>query len=164
MPKPKNKRHFLELLTEFAKLQLAGNIPFWGTYIGYAFFDKVMHFPEFAGLAAASILANMVFFVVDDQWVFTSDRGHRAKRKTKVEVVKFIIFMSFSAFLNLMLTHSLSKFAGITPYYGQFISAAVFTLWTFAGLRFWVFAPPRHHGIIPPKRTVRRNGRTAKVS
>lgn len=164
MTKTKKKRHFLELLTEFAKLQLAGNIPFWGTYIGYAFFDKVMHFPEFAGLAAAAVLANMVFFVVDDQWVFTSDRGRRARRKTRIEVIKFIAFISFSAFLNLMLTHSLSQFAGITPYYGQFISAAVFTLWTFLGLRFWVFAPPRHHSLIQPKQTVRRHRRTAKSS
>lgn len=153
--KTKKKKNFIELVTEFAKLQLAGNIPFWGTYFGYMLFDKVFGWTEFSALAVATILANTLFFIVDDKWVFANTRG---KRKNPNEVLKFIVFMSFNALLNFSLTFALLNYLGLTPYIGQFISAAVFTVWTFVGLRFWVFAPPRHHTLFAP-RTKRKKPR-----
>jgi len=158
--KTNSQNSFIILLTEFAKLQLAGNIPFWGTYFGFMLFDKVLHFDEFSGLIIATVLANFLFFIVDDQWVFSEGRDRAHGKKTKVEIVKFVAFIAFSAFLSIMLVHSLSIFADISPYYGQFISGAVFTLWTFAGLRFWVFAPSKHHGLIVTRPVAKRR-RTA---
>lgn len=158
MPK-RNKKRFIELITEFAKLQLAGNIPFWGTYLGFMFFDKVMHLEELTGLAIATVASNIVFFIVDDKWVFTSKRGSQSQRKGRSEILKFVIFMSFNALLSLVLTHSWSEFLGITPYIGQFITGGVLTLWIFAGLRFWVFSPPHHHGLFPPKRRLDKRRR-----
>lgn len=151
----KNKKRFVELTTEFAKLQLAGNIPFWGTYLGFLFFDKAMHLPELTGLTIATVASNIIFFIVDDQWVFTSKRGPKSQRKSRYEIVKFIIFMSASAIISLVLTSTWSTYFGITPYIGQFITGGFMTFWTFSGLRFWVFAPPRHHGLFPPKRKLR---------
>ncbi len=162
MTNKKDKRKtFLALLTEFAKLQLAGNIPFWGTYLGYTFLDKVGHVPELPALTFATVVANGLFFIIDDQWVFSTRRGRRGNKKTSIEAVKFIIFISFNATLNLFIVHGLSVFANISPYIGQFISATLSTVWVFTGLRFWVFAPPRHHGLLPPKRTARRGRHAA---
>jgi putative flippase GtrA len=59
--------------------------------------------------------------------------------------------MSLSALLVFNITWQLYTLLGISTYIGQFISAALSTLWTFIGLRFWVFAPPRHHGLVPPR-------------
>lgn len=142
--KTKIKKSRIELLIEFIKLQLAGNIPFWGTYGGFALLDQVFKLPHFYALAIPTILANALFFVVDDKWVFANARG---KRKSPYEVVKFMIFMSFSALLLFVITYSLEQYFGITPYLGQFISGFFATAWTFIGLRFWVFAPPHHHRI-----------------
>lgn len=157
--KQKQKKNYAKLITEFAKLQLAGNIPFWGTLLSLAFFTKVLGWSdEISAYAAATVLANTLFFIVDDKWVFTDGR---AGRKSHYEIIKFIIFMSFSAFLNFSLTYILYTTLDVSLYIGQFISAAVFTLWTFFGLRFWVFAPPRHHGLFAPKQTTKSRRKTA---
>lgn len=144
------KRKALIVLTwEFVKLQLAGNVPFWGTYLLYLLFDKGLSMEKFHALLIATVIANALFFIIDDKWVFTSTKR---KRKTTVEVMRFIIFMSISAVLVFNITWQLYVMFNISPYIGQFIAAGASTLWTFVGLRFWVFAPPRHHGLIPPKK------------
>lgn len=148
------RKHLIQLLTQFAKLQLAGNIPFWGTYLGFMLLDKVFHMPEFQALAIATVIANVLFFIVDDKWVFADTNGRHG---SKYEAVKFAVFISISAIVVFAITNALSHFGGISPYIGQFISAGISTIWTFAGLRFWVFAPPRHHGLFSHTKTTRRS-------
>lgn len=149
----KKKQHLVGLVTEYAKLQLASNIPFWGTYFGFALLEGIFHMPSFWALAIPTVLSNIVFFIIDDKWVFANSRG---KRKSPFEIVKFVIFMSFSAMVVFAITYSLEQFLNITPYLGQFISGFAASLWTFLGLRFWVFAPPRHHGLTIILRKQRR--------
>lgn len=144
----KKQGAYRSLGVQFIKLQIAGNIPFWGTYLLFALFDKVFLVDVVLALFTATVIANSVFFYVDDRWVFADTRG---KRKTTTEIVKFIVFMSFSAVFSFFITWQLHEQFGLTPYIGQFITAAFATFLTFAGLRFWVFAPPRHHGLIPPR-------------
>lgn len=138
----KQKKSIIRLITEYAKLQLASNIPFWGTFIGFAILYEVFHLPSFYALAIPTVLSNLLFFIVDDKWVFANSRG---RHKSAYEILKFIIFMSISAIVVFMMTLSLEMYLDITPYIGQFISGFAASLWTFLGLRFWVFAPP-HHG------------------
>jgi putative flippase GtrA len=141
MPKTKSKkRKALDLSWEFVKLQIAGNIPFWGTYIINATLDKGFNTDKFQALLIGTILSNVLFFIVDDRWVFSRTRN---KRKTGNEVLKFIVFMSFSALLTFNITWQLYSTLGVSTYIGQFISAALSIIWTFVGLRFWVFAPAR---------------------
>ena len=144
-----NRKKLIQLITQFAKLQLAGNIPFWGTYFGFMALDKIFGMPEFQALAIATVAANALFYIVDDKWVFADTGG---RHTSKYEAVKFAIFISASAIVVFMITNALSMFGGISPYIGQFISAGLSTIWTFAGLRFWVFAPPHHHGLYVPKK------------
>lgn len=137
--KRKQKKSYLHLLTEFAKLQLAGYIPFWGKYLGFAFFDNFTPVPTFYALLIPMVLANIIFFYVDDKWVFSHPAG---KRKTNVEAAKFIVFILLSEIFVLAITYGLLFFADITPYIGQFISGFIMAIWTFFGLRFWVFNSP----------------------
>lgn len=146
--KQKKRKAILQLLWEFIKLQLAGNIPFWGTYLLFTLLDKVFYVDHFQALLVATIAANALFFFVDERWVFNNNRK---KRKTTTEIWRFVVFMSISALITFNITWQLDQVLHISPYIGQFISAALSTLWTFTGLRFWVFAPPRHHGLIAPK-------------
>lgn len=142
--KLKPKKDLVQLGAEFIKLQIAGNIPFWGTYAGFALLEGVFMWPHFYALALPTILSNILFFVIDDKWVF---KNNKKARKSSYEVIKFMIFMTFSAFLIFVCTYSLHHYLGISPYIGQFISGIFASLWTFVGLHFWVFAPPRHHAL-----------------
>lgn len=150
--KQRKKPFALTLGWQFIKLQIAGNIPFWGTYIVNAVLDKAFNVDSFHALLVATVLANALFFIVDDRWVFSDTRG---TRKAAPETIKFIIFMSLSALLTFNITWQLNQVLGISTYIGQFISAALSITWTFVGLRFWVFAP----GQQPAKKRARRASR-----
>jgi putative flippase GtrA len=137
----KIKRQFtFSNLIQFVKLQLAGNILFWGTYIGFFLLHEIALWPEFAALATASIIAHILFFIADSEWVF-DEKGQR--RKTPGELIRFIIFMGINYFINLGIIAGLSHYFAITPYIGQFVAALFFTFWTFIGLKYWVFRKPR---------------------
>lgn len=140
MPKTKKKKttFALSLGWEFIKLQIAGNIPFWGTYLMNAMLDKGLGVDKFQALLVSTVLANALFFIVDDRWVFGNNRGNR---KASAGIWKFVVFMSLSALLTFNITWQLYTTFGISTYIGQFISAALSIIWTFVGLRFWVFAP-----------------------
>jgi putative flippase GtrA len=154
MSKTKSKkRKALNLGWEFIKLQVAGNIPFWGTYLINLGLDKSFSVDKYQALLVATVLANALFFVVDDKWVFSSTKG---KRKTSSEIWKFVIFMSLSALLTFNITWLLYSAFGISIYVGQFISAALSILWTFIGLRFWVFAPSKTSRRAKTRRSFRR--------
>lgn len=153
----KQKRPYLQLLTEFAKLQLAGYIPFWGKYLGFAFFDNFTPLPTFYALLIPMVLANIVFFYVDDKWVFS--HPHR-QRKNTYEAVKFALFILLSELVVLGITYGLYNFAQITPYIGQFISGFIMAIWTFVGLRFWVFNTSRKTSQAKTRRRKARSRRT----
>lgn len=137
----KQKKSLWQNVLQFIKLQLAGNILFWGTYVGYAFADNVLHNRTWLALAIPSILAHVVFFVVDKNWVFSDETG---KRKTMGEIVRFVSFMGINYFLGLGIVLGMERYFGITPYVGQFISGLFFALWVWFGLKFWVFRHARH--------------------
>lgn len=136
----KKQGTFRSLGVQFIKLQIAGNIPFWGTYLLFALFDKVFYVDVVLALFVATILANGVFFIVGDRWVFATTRS---KRKTASELLKFVVFTSFTAVLSFFITWQMHEILAVTPYIGQFITAAFMMFVTFVGLRFWVFAAPR---------------------
>lgn len=134
------KQFTLSNFIQFIKLQLAGNVLFWGTYIGFFVFREVLHWPELTSLATASVIAHILFFIVDSEWVF-DEKGER--RKTPGELTRFIIFMGLNYFINIGIISSLSYYLHVTPYIGQFVAALFFTFWTFIGLKYWVFRKPK---------------------
>jgi putative flippase GtrA len=136
----KIKRQFtVPNLIQFIKLQLAGNILFWGTYIGFFVLHELLDMPEISALALASIVAHVLFFIADSEWVFAKS----GERKSRGEITRFIIFMGINYFINLGIITGLSHYFDITPYIGQFIAALFFTFWTFIGLKYWVFRRPK---------------------
>lgn len=136
------KQFTLANLIQFIKLQLAGNILFWGTYIGFFLLHELAHWPELTALATASVIAHALFFIADSEWVF-DEKGKR--RKSPGELTRFVIFMGINYFINLGIIYGLSYYFDITPYIGQFIAGLFFTFWTFIGLKYWVFAEAHRH-------------------
>lgn len=155
MAKRKNKSR-LKLFIEFIKVQIAGNLLFWVTYIAYALFDYGARIPYPVSFIMATIAGNIVFFLVDRQWIYNEHNGRRKKSR---EIFRFIVFMTVNFFLNIAIVHYLHQFFHISPYIGQFIAAAFFTVWTFLGLHFWVFHPDhtRHPALTYTRR--KRYGR-----
>lgn len=136
---PKKKKHSkLKTLIEFLKVQVAGNVLFWVTYLSFFVFDKVAYIPYPVSFVMATITGNIVFFLIDRHWIY-NENGR--KRKSSQEIFRFIVFMIVNFFLNIFIVHALNQYFGISPYVGQFAAAAFFTVWTFLGLHFWVFQP-----------------------
>lgn len=141
----KIKKHLtLKNIVQFIKLQLAGNVLFWGTYVGYFLLENILQWPDLRALVIASIVAHIAFFVVDKEWVFNSDTG---SEKTTGEVMRFAVFMGLNFFINLAIITGVERYFGITPYIGQFIAALFFTFWTYFGLKLWVF-DTHHHSLL----------------
>lgn len=158
MPK-KQKRSWVTLVLEFIKLQVAGNILTIGTLLGTFVGDKILNQRALPSLIVASILAHILFFIVDRDWVF----NEKGRPRSRAEVWRFIIFMAFNFFLNILLVHLFRYTAfveaaaewvhaqwpwissSVEIYIAQLLSGLVFTLWVFIGLRFWVFRPTWHH-------------------
>ncbi len=136
--KKAQKKRWFKPFIEFIKVQIAGNVLFWVTYLSYFVFDSLASVPYPISFIMATITGNIVFFMVDRHWIYNS---HNGKRKSSREVSRFIIFMTLNFFLNIFIVQALNDYLGISPYIGQFIAAAFFTVWTFLGLHFWVFHP-----------------------
>lgn len=129
---------------EFVKLQLAGNILFWGTYIGYFLLFELAGWGYMEALVTASLVSHFFFFIANKEWVFEDETG---KRKTSVEAVRFALFMGLNFFINIAIITGLQQYFDISPYIGQFISAFFFTIWSFIGLKYWVFRDVKHSGL-----------------
>lgn len=140
----KQKKSLIKLAVEFVKLQLAGNVLFWGTLGGTFVFNSLLGWAELSSLVVASLIAHALFFIVDKQWVFADKKG---RRKTNTEITRFVLFMGFNYFLNLAIIQALITYTPLNVYTSQFVSALFFTAWNFLGLRFWVFQVPEHHAI-----------------
>lgn len=149
------KKSFLKFVVEFIKLQLAGNILFWVTYAGYFVLHGLVGWSDIPALATASLSAHLLFFIANKEWVFDDKTG---KRKTSSEIIRFVLFMTLSYFINLGIVTGLDSYFGITPYIGQFVAGLFFAVWNFVGLRFWVFQEMHHHAITvkAPKSLKRR--------
>ena len=143
---------------EFIRLQLAGNVLFWGTLGGSLLLHEVFGVREIVAVAIASAVFHVVFFMLDKHWVFSTKTG---KQKTQSEVVRFVIFMGLNYFLNLGLIqlllvgmsgtslsgHMLTLFGAsfeLDLVIAQLFASAFFAFWSWLGLKYWVFRHVRH--------------------
>lgn len=156
----KQKKSLIKIAIEFVKLQVAGNILFWGTYIGFFGLRELADWSTITALATASILAHILYFVADKEWVFSDKTG---RRKTSDELSRFILFMGLNYFINLGIIAWLDSYFGITPYIGQFISGLFFTVWSFVGLRYWVFHEAKRQPAITVYRLKTKERRRVRI-
>lgn len=165
----RKKQTWTQILVEFLKAQIAGNVLFLGTMLGFFVGEKLLNAPEIPSLIVASILANIAFFFVNRELVFTAN----GKRRTVGEVFRFIALMVFNMLVYTALTSMIANGIALTFeegaavehrfYFAQVLSAMIFSVWTYVGLKFWVFAPAkpharasRHHALTIEKRRGKR--------
>ena len=139
-------------------MQLSGNVLFWGTIVGSIVLHEVLGVGKIWSVAIASAVFHVVFFLLDKHWVFSTKTG---KNKTQKEIVRFVIFMGLNYFLNLgliqLLLTLLSETAlssvqmtmigttfDIDLVVAQLLASAFFAVWSWLGLKYWVFRHARH--------------------
>lgn len=137
----RTKKKLWKAIVQFIKLQLAGNILFWGTYISYAVGHELLGWNSMLSIVIGSLAAHVLFFIANKNWVFDTKTG---KRKSAQELVRFILFMGLNFFINLGIVTGLETYFDITPYVGQFVAGAFFAVWSYMGLKFWVFRSGQH--------------------
>lgn len=162
MTAKKQNKKLPALAVEFVKLQLSANILFWGTIGGLFLLYEIAGWGQTIALATASIVAHILFFLVNKEWVFDDITG---KRKTSREIVRFVLFMGLNYIINLGIVTGLGYYFGLNPYLGQVVAALFFTVWNFVGLKYWVFQDTKHHGLrigyAKVKKGVKRHARRA---
>lgn len=84
---------------------------------------------------AANVFGWSVNYALQRFWVFGRDMPARRR----IHVSERYIFITLVDFLLDYLIVAGLRGAGLTPYLGQFVSAAFMTIWNYYWYRFWVF-------------------------
>lgn len=131
MAKKKKKNE----LTRIAEYMISGGAYFWSGYATYGFIDKVLGGTFFWAKSIATLTGWTVNYLLQRYWVFKNPK--LAKHQTEV-TSRYIIITLVDFVLDYLIVYYLKQ-AGITPYIGQFVSSAFFTVWNYVWYRFWVF-------------------------
>lgn len=137
----KQKREVLRI-TEYL---VSGGAYFWSGYAMFFVGDKVLHLNLWWAKLAANLFGWTVNYILQRYWVFNNSK----LAKHQLDVTRRYLFITAVNFIiDYFIVRSL-KMVGISPYIGQFISAAFFTFWNYIWYRLWVFPEkfPRHKRI-----------------
>ena len=126
------KRH--KLITQAAEYLISGGVYFWVGYLVFALLWSGLGWSLWWAVIVSNLIGWIVNYLLQRYWVF---KGSQLGSKTSL--TSRYIFITLADFLlNYLILYGLRR-AGLTPYIGQFISAAFFTVWNYFWYRFWVF-------------------------
>ncbi len=122
-------------LRRFTEYMISGGAYFWSGYLVFFFIDKGLGMTFFWAKSISTLVGWSVNYALQRYWVFKNPE--LAKHKTQVTSrYTFITLVNFV--LDYLIVFGL-KTIGITPYIGQFISSAFFTVWNYLWYKYWVF-------------------------
>lgn len=132
MAKQKKKTSELRRFTEY---MISGGAYFWSGYLVFFFIDKGLGMAFFWAKSISTLVGWLVNYVLQRYWVFKNPE--LAKHKTQVTGrYTFITLLDFV--LDFLIVYGL-KLVGVSPYIGQFVSSAFFTVWNYAWYKYYVF-------------------------
>lgn len=134
--KKKQKRE----IRRFGEYMISGGAQFWSGYIAFALFDAVFGISFWWAKSLAYFLGVTVNYLLERFWVFRVKNITRKQIETTAGKFYFLMFVNF--LIDLGIVGGLREI-GITPYIGQFISSAFFTVWNWLLFTLWVFAKKR---------------------
>ena len=124
------------VLTQAIEYLVSGGIYFW---VGFGVFALLWSGFGWS-LWWASVTSNFVGWITNyllqRYWVF--DNPNLKRHQTQV-TSRYIFITAVDFVLNYFILLGLRRGFHISPYIGQFISAAFFTGWNYFWYRFWVF-------------------------
>lgn len=125
-----------KVLTQLAKYLFTGGIYFWVGYLSFALLWSAWGWSLFWAAIVSNFIGWIANFLMQRYWVFNNPA--LSKHRTQVTSRYFILTL-FNFGLNYLILLALRKSYNITPYIGQFVSAAFFTVWNYFWYRYWVF-------------------------
>lgn len=131
--------------TQLIEYLVAGGAFFWSGYFSFALFYSVFGWPLFIAKQSANLIGLLVNYVLEDQWVFKHNKSKKTYDRRRTGRYVVITLINFG--IDYLIVAELKQ-RGISPYIGQFVSAAFFTVWNFVWYKYWVFAqhPSRKRG------------------
>ncbi len=136
--KTKNRK----VVVQFIEYMISGGAYFWSGYLAFAFLYgnadsswPSLHWNLWWSTIVSNVFGWTVNFILQRFWVFNNKalKGHQTQVTTRYIIITLVDFV-----LNYFILYALKQ-VGITPYIGQFISSAFFTVWNWFWYKFWVF-------------------------
>jgi putative flippase GtrA len=122
-------------IKRFTQYMVSGGAYFWSGYLVYFFIDKGLGLAFFWAKSVSTLAGWTVNYVLQRYWVFKNPE--LAKHQTQVTGrYTFITLLDFV--LDFLIVYGL-KLVGISPYIGQFVSSAFFTVWNYFWYKYYVF-------------------------
>jgi putative flippase GtrA len=130
-------------ITRIVEYVVTGGAWFWSGYAMFALCYSVVGLDIVSSKIISYIFGLMVNFTLQRFWVFADssspkDAGRIGGRYVILAAVNLGIDTGIVWLLNRM---------GITPYLGQFVSAAFFTVWNYVWYKLWVFTRGKRPGV-----------------
>ena len=115
----KSQAREVKRITEYL---VSGGAYFWSGYVAFFIGDQIFHLNLWWAKLAANLIGWTVNYILQRYWVFNNPK----LAKHQLDVTKRYIAITLVNFmLDYLIVRSL-KSIGISPYIGQFISAAFF--------------------------------------
>lgn len=115
---------------------ISGAAYFTAGYTFFFFAYSLAGWPLWQAKLTDNLVGWTINFILQRYWVFLSSRlsGHLRRVTGRYLLITIVDFA-----LDLLIVSKLKQ-AGLTPYLGQFVSAACLSFWNFLWYRLWVFA------------------------
>lgn len=143
MAKKKKKKNEIRRFSEY---MVSGGAYFWSGYTMFWFIDKILGGSFFWAKSISTLTGWTVNYLLQRYWVFKNPQ--LSKHQTEV-TGRYIIITLTDFILDYLIVYGLKE-AGVTPYIGQFVAAAFFTVWNYFWYKYWVF--PEKFARMPKKR------------
>ncbi len=143
MAKKHNHKKPKTLLGRIAEYLIGGTLYFWVGYGLFAFAFSVLGWNWFWAKVLGDVVGRTVNYIEQRYWTF-SDTGKNENQ----HMGRYVTITIVSTGLDYAIVGGLTAL-GVTPYIGQLVSAAFFTVWNYLWFTYWVFPKP-------PKRAARR--------
>ncbi len=121
------------LISRLAQYAIGGTLYFW---IGYALFAvaySAFGWNWFWAKVLGDIVGRIVNYGVQRYWAFNDTGKGEAQHMERYTVITVV-----SILLDYAIVGGL-KALGLSPYFGQLISAGFFTIWNYLWYKYWVF-------------------------
>lgn len=132
----RKRNHLKRELVRIGEYMVSGGLYFWSGYLVFFICDSLLGWSLWWAKLSANVVGWVVNFMLQRFWVFNDPKLN--KQKTDV-TARYAVITLVNFMLDYLIVAGL-KSIGITPYIGQFISAAFFTVWNYLWYKRWVFA------------------------
>ncbi len=120
---------------QFIKYLSGGSLYFWVGYGVFAYCYSLLKMSWLPSKIFADIIGWSLNYFAQRYWAFNSDHLKLSEMK---HASRYIFIESIGLILDYAIIGGL-KAIGISPYFGFFISAGFFTIWSFLWYKYWVF-------------------------